>query len=247
MKKLKRVLFIASFLFLTILTPVCAADTNSDISININGLDNSSNSLKILFLLTLLALVPSILIMMTGFTRIVIVLTFIRNALGLQQTPPYLVLIGMALFLTLFLMSPILKQVNDDAYAPYSKGEITQEQAFEKALVPIRTFMLKNTNKSDLNLFLGIAKMERPKSYEEIPTEIVIPAFITSELKRAFIMGFLIFLPFLIIDMVVASVLMSMGMVMLPPVMISLPFKLILFVLVDGWGLIIKSLLTSFN
>lgn len=247
MKKLKRVLFIASFLFLTILTPVCAADTNSDISININGLDNSSNSLKILFLLTLLALVPSILIMMTGFTRIVIVLSFIRNALGLQQTPPNQVLIGLALFLTLFLMSPILKQVNDEAYAPYSKGEITQEQAFEKALVPIRTFMLKNTNKSDLNLFLGIAKMERPKSYEEIPIEIVIPAFITSELKRAFIMGFLIFLPFLIIDMVVASVLMSMGMVMLPPVMISLPFKLILFVLVDGWGLIIKSLLTSFN
>lgn len=245
MKKLKRILFIMSFLFLTSV-PVCA-DDSSDISININGLDNSSNSLKILFLITLLAVVPSLLIMMSGFTRIIIVLSFVRNALGLQQTPPNQVLVGLALFMTLFIMSPILKQINDEAYTPYSNGEITQQQAVDKALVPIREFMLKNTNKDDLNLFIGLAKLEKPKSYDEIPTEVIIPSFITSELRRAFIIGFLIYLPFLIIDMVVSSVLMSMGMVMLPPSMISLPFKIILFVLVDGWGLIVKSLITSFN
>ena len=176
-----------------------------------------------------------------------IVLSFVRNALGLQQTPPNQVLVGLALFLTLFIMSPVLAQINKEAYTPYSAGEITQEQAIDKAMVPIRSFMLKNTNKQDLNLFISLSKMEKPKTHDDIPTELVIPAFITSELKRAFIMGFLIFIPFLVIDMVVSSVLMSMGMVMLPPVMISLPFKLILFVLVDGWGLIVKSLITSFN
>ncbi len=246
MKKCKRIIFLASFLMLTMLMPVCATD-NADVSININGLDNSSNSLKILFLLTLVAIVPSLLIMMSGFTRIVIVLSFVRNALGLQQTPPNQVLVGLALFLTLFIMSPVLTQINKEAYTPYSAGEITQEQAIDKAMVPIRSFMLKNTNKQDLNLFISLSKMEKPKTHDDIPTELVIPAFITSELKRAFIMGFLIFIPFLVIDMVVSSVLMSMGMVMLPPVMISLPFKLILFVLVDGWGLIVKSLITSFN
>lgn len=228
-----------------LITPVLAAD--SDVTININGLDNASNSLKILFVITLLALVPSILIMMTSFTRIVIVLSFVRNALGLQQTPPNQVLVGLALFLTILIMSPVLKQVNDEAYAPYSRGEITQEQAFERAMGPIRSFMLKNTNKKDLNTFISLAKLEKPKTYDDIPTEVLIPAFITSELKRAFIMGFLIFLPFLIIDMVVSSVLLSMGMIMLPPTMISLPFKIILFVLVDGWDLLVKSLITSFN
>jgi flagellar biosynthetic protein FliP len=157
------------------------------------------------------------------------------------------VLVGLALFLTILIMSPVLKQVNDEAYAPYSRGEITQEQAFERAMGPIRAFMLKNTNKKDLNTFISLAKLEKPKTYDDIPTEVLIPAFITSELKRAFIMGFLIFLPFLIIDMVVSSVLLSMGMIMLPPTMISLPFKIILFVLVDGWDLLVKSLITSFN
>jgi flagellar biosynthetic protein FliP len=246
MRKFKRIFFITLLLFATLITPIYAAES-SDISININGLDNSSNSLKILFLITLLALVPSLLIMMSGFTRIVIVLSFVRNALGLQQTPPNQVMIGLALFLTLFIMSPVLKQINDEAYTPYSNGEITQEQAIDNAMVPVRTFMLKNTNKKDLNVFISLAKLEKPKTYDDIPTEILIPAFITSELKRAFIMGFLIYLPFLIIDMVVSSVLMSMGMVMLPPTMISLPFKVILFVLVDGWGLLVKSLVTSFN
>lgn len=242
---IKRILFLTLLLAAVLITPVLAAD--SDVTININGLDNASNSLKILFVITLLALVPSILIMMTGFTRIVIVLSFVRNALGLQQTPPNQVLVGLALFLTILIMSPVLKQVNDEAYAPYSRGEITQEQAFERAMGPIRSFMLKNTNKKDLNTFISLAKLEKPKTYDDIPTEVLIPAFITSELKRAFIMGFLIFLPFLIIDMVVSSVLLSMGMIMLPPTMISLPFKIILFVLVDGWDLLVKSLITSFN
>jgi len=227
--------------------PALAAESSDDVVISIGGLDNSSNTLRILFLITLLALVPSILIMMTGFTRIVIVLSFVRNALGLQQTPPNQVLIGLALFLTLFIMSPVLKQINEEAYTPYSNGEITQEEAISKAMAPIRTFMLKNTNTKDLNVFINLAKLDRPKTYDDIPTEVLIPAFITSELKRAFIMGFLIYLPFLIIDMVVSSVLMSMGMVMLPPTMISLPFKVILFVLVDGWDLLVKSLVTSFN
>ena len=242
---IKRILFLTLLLAAVLITPVLAAD--SDVTININGLDNASNSLKILFVITLLALVPSILIMMTSFTRIVIVLSFVRNALGLQQTPPNQVLVGLALFLTILIMSPVLKQVNDEAYAPYSRGEITQEQAFERAMGPIRSFMLKNTNKKDLNTFISLAKLEKPKTYDDIPTEVLIPAFITSELKRAFIMGFLIFLPFLIIDMVVSSVLLSMGMIMLPPTMISLPFKIILFVLVDGWDLLVKSLITSFN
>ena len=242
---IKRILFLTLLLAAVLITPVLAAD--SDVTININGLDNASNSLKILFIITLLALVPSILIMMTSFTRIVIVLSFVRNALGLQQTPPNQVLVGLALFLTILIMSPVLKQVNDEAYAPYSRGEITQEQAFERAMGPIRSFMLKNTNKKDLNTFISLAKLEKPKTYDDIPTEVLIPAFITSELKRAFIMGFLIFLPFLIIDMVVSSVLLSMGMIMLPPTMISLPFKIILFVLVDGWDLLVKSLITSFN
>lgn len=171
---IKRILFLTLLLAAVLITPVLAAD--SDVTININGLDNASNSLKILFVITLLALVPSILIMMTGFTRIVIVLSFVRNALGLQQTPPNQVLVGLALFLTILIMSPVLKQVNDEAYAPYSRGEITQEQAFERAMGPIRAFMLKNTNKKDLNTFISLAKLEKPKTYDDIPTEVLIPA-----------------------------------------------------------------------
>lgn len=246
-KKILRAVLIALLLVLVFTIPALAAESSNDVVISIGGLDNSSNTLRILFLITLLALVPSILIMMTGFTRIVIVLSFVRNALGLQQTPPNQVLIGLALFLTLFIMSPVLKQINEEAYTPYSNGDITQEEAIDKAMAPIRTFMLKNTNTKDLNVFINLAKLDKPKTYDDIPTEVLIPAFITSELKRAFIMGFLIYLPFLIIDMVVSSVLMSMGMVMLPPTMISLPFKVILFVLVDGWDLLVRSLVTSFN
>lgn len=231
--------------------PIAAfAAENPGISINFNGLESgngASDSLKILFLLTVMAVAPSILIMMTGFTRIIIVLSCARNALGLQQTPPNQVLVGLALFLTLFIMQPILTQINKEAYTPYVKGEITQDEAVSRALKPMRTFMLKNTKNEDLNMFLSLSGSTQPASLEDIKTEVLIPAFITSELKRAFIIGFLIYLPFLIIDMVVSSTLMSMGMVMLPPTMISLPFKIMLFVLVDGWGLLVKSLVMSFN
>ena len=221
------------------------ATAQPEVNIQINNSD--TGNLELLFIITLLALLPSILIMMTGFTRIVIVLSFLRNALGLQQTPPNQVLVGLALFLTLFVMSPILNKINNEAYKPYKQQEISQQQAVEKASVPIKEFMLRQTKKSDLDLFLKLSKIEVPENELDINMEIIIPAFITSELRTAFIMGFLILLPFLIIDMVVASILMSMGMVMLPPVMISLPFKIILFVLVDGWGLIVETMVTSFN
>lgn len=225
----------------------CAAP---GISLSINGVDDpktTADSLQLLFIITLLAIAPTIVIMMTGFTRILIVLSFIRNALGLQQTPPNQVLIGLALFLTLFLMSPVIDEIKTQAYTPYVNGQITQQQAITEAMKPMKSFMLKQTRNEDLNLFLKLSNQERPASIEEIPTQTVIPAFITSELRRAFIIGFLIYLPFIVIDMVVASVLMSMGMVMLPPIMISLPFKILLFVLVDGWGLVVKTLIMSFN
>jgi flagellar biosynthetic protein FliP len=218
-------------------------------TLNLGGFSLGENAdlLEILLGLTILALLPSILIMTTSFTRIVIVLSCLRNAIGLQQTPPNQVLVGIALFLSLFIMSPVIGEINDKAYQPYERGEITQAQALEQAVAPMRSFMLKNTNTQDLNLFLDLGKNEKPESYDEINIAVIIPAFITSELKRAFLIGFLLYLPFLVIDMVVASTLMSLGMVMLPPVLISLPFKLMIFVLVDGWGMVVKSLVMSFN
>ena len=218
-------------------------------SISLGGFSLGENAdlIEILLGLTVLALVPSILIMTTSFTRIVIVLSCLRNAIGLQQTPPNQVLIGIALFLSMFIMSPVIGEINDKAYQPYERGEITQAQAMEEAVVPLREFMLKNTSSQDLNLFLELGDYEQPESYDEISTFVIIPAFITSELKRAFLIGFLLYLPFLVIDMVVASTLMSLGMVMLPPVLISLPFKLMIFVLVDGWSMVVKSLVMSFN
>jgi flagellar biosynthetic protein FliP len=231
----------------------CASEANNaggpGISIQLDGLgtEEGADVLDILITLTVIALLPSILIMTTCFTRITIVLSCVRNAIGLQQTPPNQVLIGIALFLSLFIMSPAISQINETAYQPYQKGEITQTQAMEKAIEPLRGFMLKNTNAEDLNLFLDLGNYERPETTDQIETTVIIPAFITSELKRAFIMGFFIYLPFLVIDMVVASTLMSLGMVMLPPVLISLPFKLLLFVLVDGWGLTLKALVMGFH
>ena len=213
-------------------------------AINVNG--KGVDTLEIIEMFTLLALAPSILIMTTCFTRIIIVLSFLRNALGLQQTPPNQVLIGIALFLSLFIMNPVISEINTDAYQPYKAEKITQEQFLEKASVPLKKFMLKQTKKDDLNLFVKLSKSE-VKSVDDVPITVVIPAFMTSELKRAFTIGFLIFIPFLIIDMIVSSTLMSMGMIMLPPAMISLPFKLLLFVLVDGWDLLFKTLATSFN
>lgn len=212
-----------------------------------NSSETMTGSVQLIVLLTILSILPSILIMTTSFTRIVIVLSLVRNALGMQQSPPNQVIIGISLFLTFFIMSPVISEVKTNAYDPFIAGEITQEVALENAEKPLREFMLRQTYNKDLNMFMSMAKMEPPETYDEIPIETIVPAFITSELKRAFQMGFFIYIPFIVIDMVVASVLMSMGMMMLPPVMISLPFKLMLFILVDGWDLIIKTLVSSFG
>lgn len=206
-----------------------------------------SNVLQILFLLTVLTLAPSILIMMTSFTRILIVLSFLRQAMGTQQTPPTQVLIGLTLFLTMFLMSPVWTEVNNNALQPFLEEEIDQEQALERAQSPVKEFMLRQVREKDLALFINLSGEEPPASVQDIKLQIVVPAFIISELKTAFQIGFLIYIPFLILDMVVASILLSMGMMMLPPVLISLPFKLMLFVMVDGWHLIAGSLVKSFG
>ncbi|WP_088187734.1 flagellar type III secretion system pore protein FliP [Desulfosporosinus sp. FKA] len=204
-------------------------------------------SLQLLMALTVLTLAPSILMLMTSFTRIIIVLSFVRNALGTQQLPPNQVLVGLALFLSFFVMAPTWNQINTNAIQPYMKNQITQTEALTKAEEPLRGFMFKQTREKDLELFVGLAKMERPKTYRDIPTYVLIPAFVISELKTAFQMGFAIFIPFMVIDMIVSSTLMSIGMMMLPPMMISLPFKILLFVLVDGWHLVVQSLVTSFK
>lgn len=216
------------------------------ISNNTDG-EGYVSAIQLLILFTILSLAPSILIMMTSFTRIIIVLSFLRNALGTQQTPPNQVLIGIALFLTFFLMAPIATEINQEAIQPYLAGEVGQEDALNIAMKPIREFMFKQTNEKDLALFLRIAKIDNVSGTDDIPTRVLIPSFIISELKTAFQIGFILFIPFLVIDMVVASTLMSMGMMMLPPVMISLPFKLLLFIMVDGWNLIIGQLVSSFK
>ena len=221
---------------------------------NINiGVEQANNpkdvalSLQVLLTLTVLSLAPSILVMMTSFTRIIVVLSFLRSALATQQMPPNQILVGLALFLTFFTMSPYFDQVNKNAVQPMLAGTINQETALTEAMKPMREFMFKQTRENDLALFVNMSEMSRPNSPEDVPTSVLIPAFIISELKTAFQIGFLIYIPFIVIDMVVASTLMAMGMMMVPPVMISLPFKLLLFVLVDGWHLIVRSLVSSFN
>ncbi|KGI85149.1 MULTISPECIES: flagellar type III secretion system pore protein FliP [Exiguobacterium] len=213
--------------------------------INLETPDSTSTSIKLLVVLTLLTLAPSFLILMTCFTRVVVVLSFIRPALGTQQTPPNQLIIGLALFITLFVMSPVLSELNDKALSPYMDDRISQDEAFEEAGNTMKRFMAQYTRQEDLQLFIKYGNYEQPESVEDVPLLAMVPAYAISELKTAFQIGFMIFLPFLIIDMVVASVLMSMGMMMLPPVMIALPFKLLLFVLVDGWHLIVESLLRS--
>ncbi len=205
-----------------------------------------SIAIQVLLLLTVLALAPSILILMTSFTRLVIVFHFLRQAVGTQSMPPNQVLVGLSLFLTFFIMYPVFNQINQDAFQPYIAQEIGQEEAFTRALDPLRQFMFKQTHEDDLAMFISMAKVESPQTFADIPTHVLIPSFIISELKTAFQIGFLIYIPFLMLDMVVASVLLSMGMMMLPPVMISLPFKLILFVMADGWRLMVGSLMQSF-
>lgn len=217
-----------------------------------NGVPSSGGgefalSLQLLVALTVLAVVPAILLMATSFTRIVVVLSLLRSAIGIPQLPPNQVLLGLALFLTLFIMAPVWHRINDDALLPYLSGTISQEQAVERGQQPLREFMLGQTKTQDLGLFLELAKSDRPAAAADVPMEVLLPAFVTSELKTAFTMGFLLFVPFLVIDLVVASALMAMGMVMVSPTQIALPFKLLLFVLVDGWVLVVQSLVRSFG
>ncbi|UNK16697.1 flagellar type III secretion system pore protein FliP [Paenibacillus sp. N3/727] len=220
---------------------------NIDIQIGGNGDKPGTSALSLILLITILSLAPAILVLMTSFTRIIIVLGFVRTSLGTQQTPPNQVLIGLSLFLTLFVMAPTFSTMNDVALQPYLKGELTQTEALDKAQEPMKEFMFSHTREKDLLLFMKYTGAEKPDNYQDIPLTVLVPSFAISELKTGFQMGFMIFIPFLVIDIVVASVLMAMGMMMLPPVMISLPFKILLFVLVDGWYLVVKSMLMSFN
>ena len=203
--------------------------------------------IEILLLFTVLSVAPAIILMTTCFTRLVVAFSFLRSALGTQQMPPAQLLVGLSLFLTLFIMTPVLTAMNETAVKPYMNEKIGLQQAYNEGIKPLRAFMFKQTREKDLALFLGIAKMQKPANKDEVPTTVLVPAFVISELKTSFQIGFILFLPFLVIDMVVASVLLSMGMMMLPPVMVSLPFKLLLFVLVDGWYLIVGSLVKSFG
>ncbi|MDR1158648.1 MAG: flagellar type III secretion system pore protein FliP [Oscillospiraceae bacterium] len=210
-----------------------------------------TTTVEIMLLLTVLTLVPSILIMVTAFTRIVIVLSFTRNAMGTQQMPPNQVMVGLALFLTFFVMYPVYTQIVDEAWTPYQAEEISLDEAMDRTMTPLRGFMFEQIelqgNQTDLRTFMSMARMDMPETREEIPSHVLIPAFVTSEIKTAFQIGFMIYVPFIVVDMIVASALMSMGMMMLPPVMISLPFKIMLFVLVDGWNLTISSLVRTFQ
>lgn len=230
------------------ITETTSATNTDDFTIGISAGSGSdmANVLQILLVLTVIALAPSILIMLTSFTRIVIVLHFTRSAIGTQTVPPNQIIIGLALFLTFFIMSPTLTTVYNDAVVPLSKSEISREEAFDKGMAPIREFMFSQTNTKDIRLFLDIAKIDDAQNNDDIPSRVLIPAFIISELRMAFIIGFLIYIPFIIIDMVVASALMSMGMMMLPPTTISLPFKILLFIMADGWSLVIGNLVKTF-
>lgn len=223
-------------------------DDEFNLSISSNaGSTNLESTLQMLLILTALSLAPSLLIMVTCFTRIIVVLHFVRQALGTQTTPPNQVLVGLALFMTLAIMSPVITQVNEDAVQPFMSGQLSQDDAIEAGIAPLKTFMLKQTREKDLKLFMDINGQESVEDVEEISIISVIPAFIISELRTAFIIGFLIYLPFIVMDMVVSSTLMSMGMMMLPPTVISLPFKILLFVLADGWNLVVGQLVESFK
>ena len=220
----------------------------TDALVNVNG--ESVQALEILFLTTVLMLLPSLIVMMTSFTRYVVVFSFLRNAMGTQQTPPNMVLVGMALILTLFTMSPTLAAINEEAFVPYQEEEISQEEFFDRAQVPLKRFMAHHIELQSMELYCNMSGVNAPATEEEVPQlplTVIIPAFVTSELKQAFILGFLLYIPFMLIDMVVASTLMSMGMVMLPPSMISTPFKLLLFILLDGWQLLFETLAQGFG
>jgi len=220
----------------------------ADNLISING--DSVQTLELIFLTTILMLLPSMVVMMTSFTRYIISLSFLRTAMGTQQTPPNMVLVGIAIFLTLFTMTPVIDEINAEAYTPYVNEEIGQEEFFERAQVPLKRFMVNQTESGPLELFCDMAGVDRPESEEEkmdLPMRVIVPAFATNELKRAFTIGFYLYIPFLLLDVIISSALMSMGMVMLPPSMISTPFKLLLFIAVDGWQLLFSTLVQSFN
>jgi flagellar biosynthetic protein FliP len=218
----------------------------ASITLDVPGADEPSDSVLIIILLTLLSVAPALLILLTSFTRIAIVLSLTRNALGLQGVPPNQVIVGLALFLSLFVMAPTLERMNEEALQPMLEGEIDQGEAYDRAVIPLRAFMLEQVGDEELELFASQASETRPETPDDVPLAALVPAFVLSEIKTAFLIGFVIFVPFLVIDLIISSSLMSMGMMMLPPVLVSLPFKLLLFVLVDGWGLVVKSLLESF-
>ncbi len=237
-----------------LLSSACAMSASmgsTQIQVQSGGTSGTSSpiaaGLELVFLLTLVSLLPTILVVMTSFTRIVIVLSFVRTAIGVPQLPPNQVLIGLSLFLTVFVMAPTWQAINRDALQPYLRGEIDQRTALERGLKPLRDFMFRQTRERDIALFMNLGNLPRPRNPDEVPTWVLVPAFILSELKTAFTMGFVLFIPFLVIDLIVSSTLMAMGMIMVPPVVISLPFKLLLFVMVDGWDLLVRSLVTSFG
>jgi flagellar biosynthesis protein FliP len=232
----------------TVSTPTAPPDIKFNLNLNTGaGSAQLSDLMKIVLVLSVLTLVPSLLLTMTAFTRIVIVLSFVRRALAVQGLPPNQILIGISLFLTFFVMAPVFGKINDVAIQPDVRGEITDMQALEKAMGPLREFMFKQTRKKDLALFLRVAKMQKPMTRDDVPTHVLLPAFALSEIKTSFQMGFIVFLPMLVVDIVVATLLTSMGMFMLPPATVSIPLKILLFVLVDGWHLVIGSLAQSFS
>lgn len=256
MNRKNRKWFILAFITIGLIISFKQVSASSSINLDFDNTGSASlDSLDVVFLLLFLSIIPSLVLMMTSFTRIIIVFSFLRNALGLQQSPPNQILVGLSLFLTLFIMGPVISDINENAYIPYKEQAITQEVALERAQVPIKEFMLKQVDNESLELFISISKQEVVINQNQDVNEqmmnldlsILVPAFVTSELKRAFLIGFLIYIPFLAIDLIVASTLMSMGMVMLPPGMISLPFKVMVFILANGWGLLMSSLVQGFH
>ena len=247
---LRAAMFTLSICVVGLFAYLCAQTSIPSVTVSLGSAASPgdvSTSLQVLFLITVLALAPSILIMTTSFIRIIIVLSFLRRALGTQTLPPDQLMVGLALFMTLFVMMPVITEMNDKALQPYIAEEIQFREAVDLAIKPVRNFMLRQVNEKDVALFVRISRMPMPRTVNDLPLEVIIPAFITSELKTGFIIGFILFIPFLVIDMVVASVLLSMGMMMLPPTMISMPFKIILFVMVDGWHLLVRQLVVSFR
>lgn len=247
MKKIGWTFFLGAFLFGALAQAQLTIPT---VNLGFKTTDNPNeivSAIRLILIMTVLTLAPAILIMMTSFTRIVIVFSFLRQAVGVPQLPPNQILIGLSLFLTLFIMGPAFKEVNESGVQPFMAGKINQDDAITASLAPLRKFMFAQTRESDLSLFVQLAKIENPKTRGDVPTIVLVPSFILSELRTAFQIGFIIFLPFLVIDIIASSVLMAMGMMMLPPVVISLPLKVMLFVLVDGWGLLVGSMVKSFG